>query len=61
MGESYSVRFMYTIVYLEWNNIGDEGCKHLSRVKWNNLTQLDLSKLFSMKNGIKLPMKAAGI
>ncbi len=32
----------YQLGYLGWNNIGAEGCSHLSKAQWSNLHTLDL-------------------
>ena len=32
----------YQLWYLGSNNIGAEGCRHLSQSKWNNLQTLNL-------------------
>ena len=36
----------YHFCYLESNNIGAEGCKHLSKAHWTNLHTLYLSIIY---------------
>ncbi len=33
---------MFQLGYLDDNNIGSEGCRHLSNAQWINLQSLDL-------------------
>ena len=37
-----NTRPMYQLWYLDYNNIGAEGCRYLSQSKWNNLQILNL-------------------
>ena len=37
-----NTRTMYQLWYLEYNDIGAEGCNYLSKSNWNNLQKLDL-------------------
>ena len=37
----------YQLWYLGINKIGDEGCRHLSQSKWNNLQTLNLGISYS--------------
>ena len=34
-----------TVIDLDGNGIGDEGCKHLSSAKWEKLIHLNLSRI----------------
>ncbi len=42
------------MIYLGNNSIGDEGCRHLSSAKWNNITHLSLCiiMIYSAENSI---------
>ena len=35
--------YVLYLIKLDDNNIGDAGCEYLSKAKWTNLTQLNLS------------------
>jgi hypothetical protein len=37
---------MYKFIYLGNNSIGDNGCELLSKANWQNLTYLNLGKIF---------------
>ena len=42
VGQPLQTRPLYQLCHLEYNKIGDEGCKHLSKAAWINLHTLDL-------------------
>ena len=35
-------QLMFQLFYLEFNNIGGEGCMHMSKAQWTNLQKLKL-------------------
>lgn len=39
-----SSNFVIINYHLDWNNIGDDGCKYLAAAQWNNLKTLSLGK-----------------
>ena len=51
----------YHLNYLGSNNIGDEGCRYLSKTEWNNLHRLDLCIIYNMKPRILSELKDADI
>ena len=51
----------YLCGYVGWNNIGDEGCRHLSGANWKNLIFLDLRIHADIQGLITLAMRAADI
>ena len=52
---------MYQLWYLGDNDIGAEGCRHLSRSKWNNLQTLDLCISYNIYTTTTLGLKDAAI
>jgi hypothetical protein len=40
--------FVQLLICLDFNNIGDRGCSHLSQAKWEHLNTLDLSTTTDM-------------
>ena len=54
-------KFVYKYQDLASNQIGDEGCAHLSRTDWKNLSTLDLGICANMQVKIKLVFKDCNI
>ncbi len=46
MGEFNSLKLKYNSIYIESNNIGDDGCYYLSEARWEKLAFLHLSTLW---------------
>ena len=44
MVQSHPSGSKFICIYLDDDNIGPYGCKHLSKAKWDNLIQLNLGK-----------------
>lgn len=49
------------IYYKDYNKINDEGCKHLKKAAWNNLTHLELGISSIRKGAIILEISVANI
>jgi hypothetical protein len=48
---------MFCLIYLVWNKIETEGCSHLSKANWTELTFIDLRSLSSIQMKTKLNLK----
>lgn len=44
LAKTIPFRLEYESGYVDGNQIGDEGCEHLSKTTWKNLSFLDLGK-----------------
>jgi hypothetical protein len=50
---------MFCFSYPVWNKIEAEGCSHLSKANWTELTFIDLRSLSSIQMKTKLNLKHA--